>query len=666
MTVDTAPPPQAVVGRPDPWPDTCADLARLLDRALAEHGVTTGVEVAVLGVRDELTPAPAPTPARARAEERPGPPAGRWPVPVHLYGHQVVVGPFPAAHRSAPCPRCLVRRWQAVRSTALRDALELGGPTVPSGNPPWALPFAADTVAAVVAAGLAAAAREEDRYGAVYLVDLERLHVARYPLVPDSGCPACGPILADCADAAWPMPVAEPKPAPEVFRGRPIDAYDLPEAAFVNPVTGMLGARTVPDLGSVSSSATLGCFTVRSDDYLDECFWGGHTSGYGVSRKVGLLEGLERFAGMRPRAKATVVHASYSELGDRALDPRLCGGYSEDFHRREPGVRPFTMDRPIPWVWGYSLRDRRPLLVPEILAYFHTEGQGGDRFVQDSSSGCASGGGLAEAAYHGLMEAVERDAFLIAWYAQAELPELDPYSSTRRETREMVDRLALYGYRVRLFDTRITFPVPVVTAVAQRRDGGLGTLAFGAGAGLDPEAAVAGGLCEIATDAVKLGRMAAHEYERLHAMTRDHARVGGLHDHPLVYGLPQMARHADFLLAREREPLSLSQAFGTGGPPRTPVPAPSLDLVEDLRRCVEMVAAAGFDVVVVDQTAPEQHALGLHAVKVIVPGLVPIDFGWHRQRARHLPRVRTALRQAGLRDRDLRDDELNPAPHPFP
>lgn len=70
--------------------------------------------------------------------------------------------------------------------------------------------------------------------------------------------------------------------------------------------------------------------------------------------------------------------------------------------------------------------------------------------------------------------------------------------------------------------------------------------------------------------------------------------------------------------------------------------------------------------VVVDQTLPEQRALGLHTVKVLVPGLIPIDFGWSRQRARHMPRTRTALREAGLRDTDLTADGLNPAPHPFP
>ncbi len=70
--------------------------------------------------------------------------------------------------------------------------------------------------------------------------------------------------------------------------------------------------------------------------------------------------------------------------------------------------------------------------------------------------------------------------------------------------------------------------------------------------------------------------------------------------------------------------------------------------------------------VVVDQTMPEQRALGLTTVSVLVPGLLPIDFGWTRQRALRMPRLRTALREAGLRATDLTDADLNLAPHPFP
>ncbi|MFC8665183.1 hypothetical protein, partial [Streptomyces sp. NPDC057199] len=52
----------------------------------------------------------------------------------------------------------------------------------------------------------------------------------------------------------------------------------------------------------------------------------------------------------------------------------------------------------------------------------------------------------------------------------------DPYSSTRPATRHMVDRLAMYGYQARFFDTRVSFPIPVVTGVAVRPDGGMGRM----------------------------------------------------------------------------------------------------------------------------------------------------------------------------------------------
>ncbi|MBD0739528.1 TOMM precursor leader peptide-binding protein, partial [Streptomyces sp. CBMA29] len=545
-----------------------------------------------------------------------------------------------------------------------------GAGTRAAGRPPRVTAFGIDGLAALIAAHHEQGGTEDGKTGGdsrlpyAFLVDMETLRVTRFAFVPDAECPRCGERAADTAEGARIAFAPSPKPAPDVFRARPADDYDVPFEAFVNPAAGMLGPSVVPDLISASTSSTVGSFLLRSGDYLRECFWGGHTPRYRSSERVGLLEGLERFAGMRPRGKRTDVTAAYSELSDReaVLDPRACGLYTDDFHRAEPGVRPFDPERPIPWVWGWSLRDQRPLLVPEILAYYHAPGGLENRFVQESSNGCASGGSLAEAVYFGLMEVVERDAFLLGWYAKAPLPEIDASGSGRPETRAMIDRLAMYGYRARFFDTRVTFPIPVVTAVAERIDGGLGRLCFGAGAGLDPEAALAAGLCEIATDAVNLRRRTARDEPRLRALAADFDRVQVLHDHPLLYGLPEMAAHADFLLRGDRPRVALRDltATGVGAVP------PADDLADDVTACVEAVAKAGFDVIAVDQTMPEQRALGFHTAGVIVPGLLPIDFGWRRQRARHMSRTRTALREAGLHERDVTADELNQAPHPFP
>ncbi|WP_069462481.1 TOMM precursor leader peptide-binding protein, partial [Actinacidiphila rubida] len=636
--------------------------------AAALRGTAAGAQgpaVAGLGLRDELAVS-----AAEPAEDGEG--NASAPVGVHVYGHHALVGPF-EPDGTPGCRRCLVRRWQAVRTRGLREALELGGGGRTAGRPPWAVPFVTDALTALVAArrttrnpsqgsdagGAGAGPGHPTPGGAgtghgrrpaggaavfpyAYLVDLETLAVTPFTVVPDAECPRCGDVVADSAETARVEPPSSPKRAPDEFRVRPADAYDVPLAAYVNPAAGMLGPSVVPDLASASTSSVVGSFFLRSGDYLRECFWGGHTPRYRSSVRVGLLEGLERSAGMRPRARRTSVTASYDELGEQALDPRTCGLYTEEFHRAEPGVRPFDPARPIPWVWGFSLRDRRPVLVPEIIAYYHAPGGLENRFVQESSNGCASGGSLAEAVYFGLMEVIERDAFLLAWYARAPLTEIDATTSRSPETRAMIDRLAMYGYRARFFDTRISFPVPVVTAVAERVDGGLGRLCFGAGAGLDPEAALAAGLCEIATDAVNLRRRTVREERRLRAMAADFGRVHVLHDHPLLYGLPEMARHADFLL--RGGPRALTTVAGLARDTLTP----GTDLRDDVEQVVGQLARAGFDAIAVDQTMPEQRRLGFHTAGVIVPGLLPIDFGWSRQRALHMPRTRTALHQAGL------------------
>ncbi|MFC3499831.1 TOMM precursor leader peptide-binding protein [Micromonospora krabiensis] len=620
----------------------CAGLARLL----AERGCD--VEVLALGVRDELS-----APARPAGATR-----------VLLYGQLALLGPLSSA---AACPTCLARRWQAVRHRDLRDAVELGGETVAAGPWPYATPFVADFLHALIEAHRAAPdgpgrpGVAAQGVGTALQVDVCTLRVHRAPLLPDPDCPSCGGTVDDAPELATIDLPATPKVAPGSFRSRDLDDYPLDVEAFANPVCGALGATLWQDLTSLSTSPAIGSFTLRSGRYLRETLYGGHADGYRRSARIAVLEGLERAAGLRPRGKRTAVTATLRELGDDALDPRECGLYTDAFYQANPYLHRFDPDRPITWVWGWSLREQRAVLVPEILVYYHAASVE-ERFVQETSNGCASGASLVEAVYHGLMEAIERDAFLLAWYGGRSLPEIDPDSIDRPQTRMMIDRLAMYGYQARFFDTRMTFDIPVVTAVAVRADGGLGALAFGGGASLDPQAAITAALCEIATDSVMVRVRAGADEPRLRRMVTDFAQVQGLHDHPLLYGLPQMAHHAAFLLRRGPRPAPMAELYERD----RPAPPVTDDLRDDLERCLKTVTAQGFDVIAVDQSTPEQRDLGLATASVVVPGLLPIDFGWLRQRAPHTRRLRTAFRTAGLLDRDLRDDEIHFVPHPFP
>lgn len=605
---------------------------------------------------------------------------------VHLTSRAVLIGPWGGGPGATACGQCLAMRWQRLRSRSEREALELGH--APQGTAHWPVltEYAVDAAWAAYRAvlgagptrpgpaadarGRAARAPASDAEPAatpadrslpqVTRVDLVTLATATFPLLPEPLCPACVQEVPDTAEAARMALGPAPKPAPGVYRLRTAGSFPLPTAALANPVCGALGSDVRINPASTTTAPAAGSHFVRGYAGLNDVTWSGQANRYATSRTLAHLEGLERYAGTHRRRGTTPVVDSYANLSGQALDPADCGFYAPETYATDPLVSPFDPDRPIPWVWAHSLRDDAPVLVPARLAHY-SAGVDADNFVFECSNGCATGGSPEEAILFGLLELVERDAFLLAWYGRARLTAIDLTTATTPAVRSMLDRAALHGYDVHAFDTRMDLAVPVVTALAVRRDGGPGALSFSAAAGFDPVETVESALSEVLTYIPHLPYQVAERRTELEAMERDFTKVLHLKDHAQLYGLPSMTRHAATYL----EPaavLPLDEVFADWQPlrPRTG------DLLDDLRFLRDRLTGAGYDVIAVDQTTPEQHRMGLHTVSAVVPGLLPLDFGWSRQRALRMPRMRTALRTAGRRPEDLPEAETRAAPHPFP
>ncbi|MFC1434803.1 TOMM precursor leader peptide-binding protein [Streptacidiphilus sp. N1-3] len=636
------------VGADAPLETARRQLQRFLD-----DRISAAPPVLALGAADALGPVPAPVPPGTAA--------------VQLSAQAVLIGPWGGPADDA-CAHCLARRWQRLRSRSERNALETGSGPRAVGSWPVLPDYLLDAVGALYQAVTAGPGPERpgpdpaDRaLPQVSRLDLATLQVRTFPLLADPLCPVCAQHGPDTAEAARLRLRSRPKPTGGSYRLRSAASYPMPAAALANPVCGALGSATGMSLTSPTTAAVMGSVFMRGYAGLTDVTWSGQANGFGASRSLAFLEGLERYAGTHRRRTTTLLTDSYAHLGADALDPAECGLYAPETYRDDPMLSPFSPDREIPWVWGYSLRDERPILVPARLAYY-SAGLASDNFVFECSNGCAVGSCLEEAILGGLLELIERDAFLLAWYGGARLPEIDLGSVDSRTVRAMVDRAALQGYDVHAFDNRIDLAVPVVTGLAVRRDGGPGTLSFGAGAGFDPEAALEGALSEVLTYIPHLPRQVGERQEQLEAMAQDFGKVRHLKDHAQLYGLPRMARYARGYLepAGVRPVQEVYRDWQQRIRPRTG------DLLDDLLFCRDELVRAGHDVIVVDQTTSEQRRIGLRTVCTIVPGLLPIDFGWTRQRALLMPRLRTALRRGGLRSSDLTDSQIHRIPHPFP
>lgn len=632
---------------PSPTADPAALVATVGTSiaALLPPGPVLTLDVAVLGLPGQ--------------EERTtiGPPGTTATVTVRIYAGTLVVAATPGG--DGPCPTCFDRRWVVCRPTVERRILD---------HPHGVLTTAAITPAnhaLALAATLSRVASEASADGPAYPVweiDTRTARVERYGLIRDSSCDVCAEPETDTADGARIRLVPTPASSPGSGRSRKPEDLDLPMDGLANPVCGMLGGPAIRAYHATATAPASGHFEVRSKYGLHEMWWSGHAESYRRSELLGALEGLERDAGQKPRRLDVALRATPAELTVPYVEMEQCGLYTPDFYvDHADKYVPWATNPKVPWVWGWSVRDDRALLVPEQIVYYLDHRDDHRNTVQECSNGCASGSSVTEAVLHGQLELIERDAFLISWYSGLTPVEIDLDTVDNPLVRQMRAHVDLLGYDLRCFDIRVDLPVPAVGAVAVRRDGGLGTLCFAGGASLDPADAVRAAVCEVASYVTGFEERVTETLDEVRTMVTDYRNVGELAHHALLFGMPEMAEHAQHWL-RQTEVTPLDEVFANWTTGR----APATDLREPVEEIVALFAERGMDTVVVDQTTPEQLAMGLRTVATIVPGLIPIDFGWRRQRVLTMPRTLWAPYAAGLTAEPLRPEQLHRVPHPFP
>ena len=539
------------------------------------------------------------------------------------------------------CPECVRLRWIQSRPTLEREALLDGsGFTRARRAPdPWAEAMLASAISACPSPGT------------VLHVDASTLTVTSHKIAASSDCPASqhrtrrGSIgrddLAD-AVAGAPPSVAE---------------LHLPEAELVGSTVGVLSRHMRESWFSPVSVAATGTLRERSTLSWQTLTFGmnGHGATRGISRRLSLLEGLERHSGLRKRHDGPVRVATYQDISEEALDPAVFGCYpAEHFasDRNHLGHVPWSRDLEVSWVPGLDVAADRAVWVPQQMAYYLAPRAGIPQFVQDNSNGCAVGATLGDAFLRGALEAVERDAFLAHWYARRamtriRLTELSPRSHVMRA------RLDDAGFDIHLFDSRVDLRIPSVIAIATRRGGGPGGFAIGAGAALDPGDAIQTAMREAACNAPEMAAIYESDPEKAQLLWERPEDLERLEQHALMYSVPDAVSRLDFWLDRD-----------TGSAPASEVFADWLGSEPLSRRGVEgevgvLLAELGrrdLRPILVEQTAEELERLELHACRVLIPGLLPLDFGRYNERALSLARCRILLQD---------DAPINPLPHPF-
>lgn len=618
-----------------------------LRQMLAENGLTeTADGIRVVLVSDYLDPRLVAINARALAEGKP------W-LLVQPVGGTLWLGPLFLTGETA-CWACLAERLRLNRQLedfCLRDR----GETMPMPKSRAALPATEALAAAMAVSELAlhAAGGQPRSKGTLVTVDTLTGMATDHAVTRRPHCSRCGDPALFQPDA--PIRIGTVRAQRALGAGhRSMTA----SACFdrlkhhISPYTGVVTAleNYIGHVEDLIYSYTAGHNFVMGQDSLLWVEQGlrTRTGGKGVTdiqaRMSALGEAIERYAGVA-RGDEPARHGSLYEIGEAAVDPRLCLHFSDAQYasRRKPEIvggsifhqvpNPFDPTLRIDWAPVWSLtQDRRRYLPAAFCWYGHPDSRK-HFFCAGDTNGCASGATPEEAMLQAFLEVVERDAVAIWWYNRIERPALDlssfhvPY----------LDRLRTYymdlGRTFWVLDLTADLGIPVFAAVSARIDHPVEDIVFGFGAHLDPTEA--------------LMRAVTEMNQFLPAVLKRNADGGTAYAWPEDDAIRFWQTET-----RARQPWLCPSAAPARR--KSDFAQPDLsDVGATLRTCVDRCRTHGLEVLAQDQTRPD---IGLHVYRIVVPGLRHF---WRRFGPGRLYDVPVTM---GWRANPTAEHELNPIP----
>ena len=504
--------------------------------------------------------------------------------------------------------------------------------------------------------------RRAARPRTVYVLQGKRVTGQWHTFLPVGTCGACGEVPDDAPNLARFPSAPQLRQAAGAYRvtndqlSLPALQRDLCDWRY-GVIPRLFRAADGPIAVSVAETPQPNA-TKRAAGY-------GRAYTFDESNLIAVLEALERNAGGVPQGKRSCVRGCYRDLQHDAVDPTCFGVQDPTFYDHSAfQLVPYSPALDMGWVWGYSVQSSKPVLVPEQAAYYNmrprTRAENAEFYCYESSNGCALGTGLTEAVLHGLFEVIERDAFLLTWYAQLSVPEIILDDFSHPLVGFLLDKVEAAGYRMQVFNTTNDFGVPSMWALATSTDATRPMSYSAAGAHLNPERALLAAMIETTVNVAFRKEYDENRQVQLRGMLVDPTEVRTLDDHVDLYTMPEAFNRLSFLLRSDRPRARLADTFNDDERWQSP------DLTACLQALASEIVNLGLDVIVVDQTPPEQHAFGLRTVKVLVPGALPMTFGHVYHRTLGLPRLLSAPVVLGHRSSPLAYEELDIAPHPFP
>ncbi|MGZ8284652.1 MAG: YcaO-like family protein [Allosphingosinicella sp.] len=351
-----------------------------------------------------------------------------------------------------------------------------------------------------------------------------------------------------------------------------------------------------------------------------------------------LAECVERYANFMFLRSEVIVDTAQA-LGDAALPLEslpLCSD-AEYADPACPLIRP-RHDAPIRWVPSLSLHSGEEKLLPLVCTHLMHRPWPAELFTNSISTGVAAHFSPEKAMLNAICEVIERDAIANLWLARLPVPRFQPSDAQLADWGLNEDT----AVRTFFFDATLDCRARTVYLLQLTDNHPFAAQIVGCATDMSLEVACR----KVVRETLCYRTKFEHEIA-IPARIEDFIR---LQDGAAYMGRPEHREAFNFLIETEAGPM----------PAENDVPESD---AEQLRVLLAALEESGLDVFAVDLTTDELKDVGLWAIRVVMPQLMPMS-PIYRARLLGHKRVYDVARRFG-RNPDFDELSINPFPQPF-
>ncbi len=389
-------------------------------------------------------------------------------------------------------------------------------------------------------------------------------------------------------------------------------------------------------------------------NYPDEPF--AHTSeisphGYGidffsVEKAVwsALGENVERWLWFNAdlMQKTETVMGTFKELKDKALDPFSFSGFTSEQRKNHREKLFFDENTSFTWIATHSLTEKKmEVYCPlQLISAKHLKELEEPKIRWSVTTGLATGPTLDDAILAGILEIIERDAFMINYLNKLSPPQynLEQVRTLDENIDSILKQCERYNLKPYILQLVTDFPVTVALTILYDPSGKGPSITVGARASFNTKKAIIDSITE-----AFIVRFYAKKEKRKDVSVKNMGRVERIS----YWAHKANLQDITFMIEGEVIPTSFENKSGT--------------VKEQLQTLTTVLKEKKYNAVYIELTTKSTRNLPIHSVMTIIPQLQPLHL------YESIPciggkRLKSVPEKMGFESAK----SLNTIPHPFP